>query len=152
MTLGRGFETPSSFIRDRRLTNVPTLIVLRDGLEIGRVVETSATETMVTDLAEILRERPLHHTGRWKRESRIAAGRYRYLDPSGAERGTEDWELYGLENGGSLLHAWIDLDDGNGFTHVCRGLYKDGDIEDRREMYEGTRHDAKYATHQYNEI
>ncbi|HWP44785.1 MAG TPA: thioredoxin family protein, partial [Blastocatellia bacterium] len=44
------FHTPVATIQQRRLINVPTVIVERNGREIGRIVETPAAGTMEEDL------------------------------------------------------------------------------------------------------
>lgn len=106
--LSGDFDEPVELIRDRRLTNVPTLVVSRDGEEIGRVVETPAGESMAADLVRILTREPLLNEGRWSRSELLARGRYSVQDASGIERGIEDWELFSDDEGGTLLHALAD--------------------------------------------
>jgi hypothetical protein len=90
------------------LTNVPTVIVEREGHELGRLVETPATKSLEGDLADLLQGKPPVHNGRWERGSLIAKGSYSYRDRSGKERGTESWELFNASEGGYFLHSRID--------------------------------------------
>lgn len=111
VAIGRGFGEPSEHILGRRLTNVPTVIVSRDGAELGRMVETPAADTVEADLAAILRLAPEPHRGRWSREVEIARGRYVYRDAEDREVGAETWKLFGTEGGGRLLHSVVAKDD-----------------------------------------
>jgi hypothetical protein len=105
------FHNPMETIQKLRVVNVPTLIVERDGREIGRIVETPATATFEEDLAAILTGKPLVHNGRWDRGPRIAKGEYLYKDRSGKERGRERWELYKADETGYLAHSLITAGD-----------------------------------------
>ncbi len=107
VAIGRGFGEPAERILGQRLTNVPTVIVSRDGEEIGRIVETPAADTVEADLAAILSRAPEPHRGRWSREAEIARGRYLYRDGGGTESGEETWELFATEGGGRLLHSVV---------------------------------------------
>jgi thiol-disulfide isomerase/thioredoxin len=101
------FHEPADAVQPRRITNVPTVIVERDGREIGRIVETPATKSMEEDVAAILSGKPLVHNGRWDRGSKIASGVYSYRDANGKERGTESWELFDTAEGGYLEHSRV---------------------------------------------
>jgi thiol-disulfide isomerase/thioredoxin len=105
------FHEPMDTIQQRRIVNVPTVIVERDGREIGRIVETPAAETMEEDLAAILKGKPNTHTGRWERGPRLARGTYQYLDQDGKARGSEDWELFSTSENGYLIHSTIKTDE-----------------------------------------
>ncbi len=111
VAIGRGFGEPADVILGQRLTNVPTLIVSRDGEELGRIVETPASATVEADLAAILRRAPETHHGRWSREAEIARGRYVYRDAGDRQTGDEAWELFGTEGGGRLLHCTVTKDE-----------------------------------------
>lgn len=111
VAIDRTFGKPAEHILGQRLTNVPTVIVSRDGEEIGRIVETPASATVEADLAAILRRAPEAHRGRWSREAEIAHGRYAYRDAEGREIGDEAWELFATEGGGRLLHSVVALGD-----------------------------------------
>ncbi|HEV2721797.1 MAG TPA: hypothetical protein VG323_17390, partial [Thermoanaerobaculia bacterium] len=101
------FLTPLELIRARKLTNVPTMIVERGGREIGRVVETPATDTVEHDVAMILAGEVLPpHRGRYERKAQLASGHYALRDARG-ERATETWELYDTKDGGLLVHSVI---------------------------------------------
>jgi hypothetical protein len=105
------FHEPMDTIQKRRIVNVPTVIVEREGREIGRIVETPAAESMEEDLAAILKGKPNTHTGRWDRGPRIARGTYQYLGQDGKPRGGEEWELFTTNENGYLIHSTIKTDD-----------------------------------------
>jgi hypothetical protein len=105
--IGPNFLTPLETVRERKLTNVPTMIVERGAKEIGRVVETPATATVEQDVAMILAGQPLPpHRGRYERTSLIASGHYELRDARG-ETSTETWELYSTKDDGFLAHSLI---------------------------------------------
>lgn len=99
------FREPVDTVQPRRITNVPTVIVERNGREIGRIVETPAATTIEEDLAAILNEKPIVHVGRWDRGAKLASGAYSYRDSNGKERGNESWELFSTSEGGYLVHS-----------------------------------------------
>jgi hypothetical protein len=101
------FNQPTDVVQPRRLTNVPTVIVERDGRELGRLIETPATASAEEDLASILNEKPLTHAGRWERGAKLGQGVYSYRDASGKETGKENWELFAGKDGGFLVHSRI---------------------------------------------
>jgi hypothetical protein len=105
VSIHRGFDEPAELIREERLTNVPTVIVREAGEEIGRIVETPASETVEGDLAAILGGAAPPHHGRWQRDEEIARGSYAYVGDGDARVGGESWELFRTEDGGSLLHS-----------------------------------------------
>ena len=101
------FREPVAIVQPRRITNVPTVIVERDGHEIGRIVETPAAKTMEEDLASILQGTQPVHNGRWDRGPKIASGTYSYRDKEGKQIGTESWDLFSTSEGGFLVHSRI---------------------------------------------
>lgn len=101
------FHEPIDTIQRLNLVNVPTVIVERGGREIGRIVETPATDTFEEDLAAILAGKSLAHNGRWDRGPRIARGVYSYKDSAGKDTGREEWELFKTDEGGYLAHSRI---------------------------------------------
>lgn len=105
------FREPVAMVQPRRITNVPTVIVERGALEIGRIVETPAASTMEEDLASILHGKQPVHNGRWERGPKVAAGAYSYLDRVGKQVGTESWELFATSEGGYLVHSRITMGD-----------------------------------------
>jgi thioredoxin 1 len=52
--IGRKFREPADTVKRLRIASVPTVIVERDGVEIGRIVENPKAKTMEEDLAAIL--------------------------------------------------------------------------------------------------
>ena len=64
------FREPVASVQPLAITNVPTVIVERGGREIGRIVETPASETIEEDLAAILNGKRLIHNGRSERGPR----------------------------------------------------------------------------------
>ncbi|MFY9556631.1 MAG: hypothetical protein WAV47_18110, partial [Blastocatellia bacterium] len=103
------FHEPVGTVQPRRITNVPTVIVERDGREIGRIVETPAASTIEEDLAAILNGKPPSHNGRWDRGPKIASGSYSYRDGTGKQVGTEQWELFSTAEGGFLVQSRITM-------------------------------------------
>jgi hypothetical protein len=101
------FREPVAVVQPRRITNVPTVIVEREGHEIGRIVETPAAKTMEEDLASILQGKQPVHNGRWDRGPKIASGSYSYRDKEGKQIGTESWDLFSTPEGGFLVHSRI---------------------------------------------
>jgi thiol-disulfide isomerase/thioredoxin len=105
------FREPVATVQPRRITNVPTVIVERNGREIGRIVETPAASTMEEDLASILNGKQPVHNGRWERGPRLATGVYSYTDRGGKQVGSESWELFSTSEGGYLVHSRITMGD-----------------------------------------
>src|SRR5262249_34773006 len=101
------FRQPSDTVQPLHLTNVPTIIVERGGKEIGRIVETPATNSLESDLAAILSGKTPVHNGRWERGPLIAKGSYSYRNRNGQEIGTETWELFNAVEGGFFAHSRI---------------------------------------------
>ena len=52
------FAAPEDFVKQRDIKKVPTVIVEREGREIGRIIETPVAKTMEEDLAAILAGKP----------------------------------------------------------------------------------------------
>ncbi|MFL6278087.1 MAG: TlpA family protein disulfide reductase [Blastocatellia bacterium] len=52
------FVEPAEFVKQHDIKKVPTVIVERDGREIGRITETPSAKTMEEDLAAILARKP----------------------------------------------------------------------------------------------
>ncbi len=107
VSIHRGFNEPADVILGQKVTNVPTVIVRQAGEEIGRIVETPASETIEQDLAAILNGELGPHPGRWQREGEIARGRYVYRGDDNRQLGDERWELFHTEDGGRLLHSVV---------------------------------------------
>ncbi|HLG14609.1 MAG TPA: thioredoxin family protein [Blastocatellia bacterium] len=103
------FREPVDTVQPKRIINVPTVIVERDGREIGRIIETPAGSTIEQDLAAILNGKPLVHNGRWERGKRLAEGAYEYRDANGKKTGAEQWELFETSEGGRLAHSRISV-------------------------------------------
>ncbi|MFY9611039.1 MAG: thioredoxin family protein [Blastocatellia bacterium] len=101
------FHKPVAIVQPRRITNVPTVIIERDGHEIGRIVETPASKTIEEDLAAILNGRQLVHNGRTDRGPKLASGAYSYRDQTSKEFGKEEFELFSTAEGGYLVHSRI---------------------------------------------
>ncbi|HJQ26823.1 MAG TPA: thioredoxin family protein [Blastocatellia bacterium] len=105
------FHEPVATVQPRQLTNVPTIIVERDGREIGRIVETPAVDSIEQDLADLLNGKPNPHKGRWERGAKVASGTYQYKDAGGHPLGSEDWELFNAADGGMFIHSRVAMGD-----------------------------------------
>src|SRR5262249_21308621 len=68
------FHEPVDTVQPRQLTNVPTVIIERDGRETGRIVETPAIDIVEQDLVDLLNGKPNPHKGRWERGAKVASG------------------------------------------------------------------------------
>jgi hypothetical protein len=113
--LGPDFQSPMETIQSLRITNVPTVIVRRDGQELGRFVETPAGVGIEADLLSILEGREIEHRGRHERGSLVATGRYVWRDVKGRDTGRESFEVYYGKDGGRVVHAR--RDDGTEIWH-----------------------------------
>ncbi|MEN3332367.1 MAG: hypothetical protein V7641_1732 [Blastocatellia bacterium] len=105
------FHEPVDTVQPRQLTNVPTIIVERDGREVGRIVETPAVDNIEQDLADLLNGKANLHKGRWERGAKLASGVYQYQDAGGKACGSESWELFNTAEGGALVHSRITTND-----------------------------------------
>lgn len=101
------FHEPVDTVQPRQLTNVPTIIVERNGREVGRIVETPAVDSLEQDLADLLNGKANLHKGRWDRGAKVASGVYQYRDASGKACGSEDWEMFNTAEGGTLVHSRV---------------------------------------------
>lgn len=100
------FHAPLDLIHERRITNVPTIILSQNDREIGRVVETPASATLEADLLALLERRGLMHPGRWARGDRLSRGVYElHLDDGSL--GDESWEIFETAGDGRLMHSVI---------------------------------------------
>lgn len=118
MAIRRGFEEPLDFVRRNRITNVPTVIVRRHGVEIGRFVERPRTASVITDLTAILEGRPAPPPETFSdSDVLIAKGEYALRDDRGAEIGRETWSLFRTESGGTRLGSRR-VDSGGRVTQV----------------------------------
>ncbi|HVT44615.1 MAG TPA: thioredoxin family protein [Thermoanaerobaculia bacterium] len=100
------FHEPMDVIQEMKITNVPTVIVESGGKELGRIVETTASESIERDLAAIIEGRPEPHAGRWPRGERLARGLYEIRFADG-RTGFEEWEVFATAGEGRLAHSTI---------------------------------------------
>lgn len=138
VSLQRGFESPLALIRDRRLTNVPTVLVARDGVELGRLVESPVGDSMAGDLATLLAAGALPpHPGALSRERTLARGVYRHLDAGGRTVATERFALHATSRDRRLLHSRLHYADGG----VVEVFHRTG-VDGASDLIEVTRTDA----------
>ena len=112
MGIGPEFTTPMDVIVGENITNVPTVIVRREGRELGRFVETPASTTIEEDVASIVAGMPKPHPGRYERGALLASGTYQLRDAKRRHEGTERFELYARPGGGVVAHSMIGKRDG----------------------------------------
>jgi Thioredoxin len=110
VALDNQFLHPQDAIANRRIINVPTVILESGGHEIGRITETPAGATMEEDLAAILAGKPPEHNGRYERGPELARGTYVYRDAAG-KRGEETWTIFAAKEGARLVRSRIDTGD-----------------------------------------
>ncbi len=134
------FQNPLDTIQSRRVINVPTMIVEREGHELGRMVETPAADTAEKELADILAGRLQEHKGRWSRGAEIAHGAYLCRTSDSKECGTETWELYRTSDGGYLLHSRIESGE------LATEVFQRSDANRQPNFIEITKHRADDVT------
>lgn len=122
LSLQRGFAAPLGYAQEHALTNVPTMLVTSGDTELGRVVETPASESFEADLVAILAGEPNVHQGRWSRDRLLRRGVYRHQNAEGVS-GTEEWEIW-ADGDEQLLHSRLRLAGRE--TEVWQGLDVDG--------------------------
>jgi hypothetical protein len=105
--VGPEFVTPMETIAGANITNVPTVIVQRDGRELGRFVETPASATIEDDVCDIEAGTPKAHPGRYERGALITSGTYEWRDARRRFEGTERFEIYERPGGGSIAHSLL---------------------------------------------
>jgi len=105
--IGPDFDDPMQIIGGMNITNVPTVIVQRDGRELGRFVETPANGTVEDDVCDIAAGTPKPHPGRYERGALLASGTYLLRDAHRRAEGTETFELYERPGGGVIAHSAI---------------------------------------------
>lgn len=138
VAIQRGFTRPLHYARDQRITNVPTIVVKRNGLEIGRFVERPRSTSVITDLAAILQRRPVPPPDAFSDDDVLLAnGEYVLRSADGLEVGRETWSLFRTDAGhlrlGSrsvdpsgavteLWQRWTPAEEGGrtGFVEVTR--------------------------------
>jgi thiol-disulfide isomerase/thioredoxin len=110
--VGPEFVTPMETIASANITNVPTVIVQRNGKELGRFVETPANGTVEDDVCDIESGTPQAHPGRIERGALVTSGTYEWRDARRRVEGTEAFEIYERPGGGSIAHSTITKRDG----------------------------------------
>lgn len=104
VAMRRGFEEPLHYARDQRVTNVPTILVKRGEIEIGRFVERPRSASVITDLAAILQRRPVPPPDAFSDgDVLLARGEYLLRSADGAEIGRETWSLFRTDEGNTRL-------------------------------------------------
>ncbi len=125
--IGPDFTTPMAVVSGENITNVPTVIVRREGRELGRYVETPAARTIEDDVADIVAGAQKPHPSRTERGKLLRTGTYE-LRRGRAVTGTERFELYERPGGGVVAHSTIAHRDGTS-TETWASL--DGDRKPR---------------------
>lgn len=104
VAVNRGFTAPLSFIDERELTNVPTIIAERDGHELGRIVENPGRPTIEAELASLLTNEAVLPDAAGDRGAELAHGRYEWRAADGALLAEESFTLF--ERAG-IAHAVV---------------------------------------------
>jgi hypothetical protein len=110
--IGPEFDDPMQVIGGMNITNVPTVIVQREGREVGRFVETPSGATVEDDVCDIVAGTPKPHPGRYERGALLTSGTYLLRDARRRAQGTEHFELYERPGGGVIAHSSIAKRDG----------------------------------------
>ena len=111
IALDRGFTKSPEIVQHYQVTNTPTVIVERNGREVGRINETPAVPLIEDDLVAILNGKPNVHPGSAEHGAQLAKGTYQYRNRDGKESGKEEWQLYATNSGGRLVHSDITRED-----------------------------------------
>ncbi|HEX7153463.1 MAG TPA: thioredoxin family protein [Thermoanaerobaculia bacterium] len=123
--VGPDFTTPMSVVQTQNITNVPTVIVHRNGRELGRMNETPAAATVEEDIADIIAGTQKPHPGRIARRNKLVEGTYVWR---GRHAARERFELYDTDKDGLVAHSVIRR--GNDTIETWASLDKD-----RRPVY-----------------
>jgi hypothetical protein len=110
--VGPDFVTPMETIAGQDITNIPTVIVQRDGKELGRFVETPANGTVEDDVCDIEAGTPRVHPGRYDRGALLANGTYEWRDAKKRIEANERFELFERPGGGTIAHSVVRKLDG----------------------------------------
>jgi hypothetical protein len=110
--VGPDFVTPMETLAGANITNVPTVIVQRDGKELGRFVETPSNGTVEDDVCDIEAGTQKAHPSRYERGALRRSGTYEWRDARRRVEGTERFEIYERPGGGSIAHSLISKRDG----------------------------------------
>jgi hypothetical protein len=110
--VGPDFDTPMATVAGANITNVPTVIVAREGKEIGRFIETPANGTIEDDVCDIEAGTPRVHPSRYEKGALRTSGVYEWRDARRRLEGTERFEIYERPGGGSIAHSVLTKRDG----------------------------------------
>ena len=102
VAVSRRFRQPAEQLRARAITNVPTIIVSRGGLELGRLVEHASGADMESDLVAILNGSYQFDPGFLKEGSLVDQGTW--VD-QGSNKPVESWRVYQREARGTRLYC-----------------------------------------------
>jgi hypothetical protein len=101
-----GFLGPRDTLQEKRVVNVPTVIVERGGCELGRFVESPGGASVEDDIVAILNGHPNEQPRPFRKAGLLASGAYRTLEGDSA-KGREYWELYRTKENGLLVHSRV---------------------------------------------
>ena len=122
VAIQRGFASPLHYARDHRITNVPTILVKRGDLEIGRFIERPRSASVITDLAAILQRNPVPPPDAFAEDDvLLAKGEYVLRSADGLDVGRETWSLFRTEEGHLRLgsrHIKTVSDSGGAVTEL----------------------------------
>ena len=105
--IASGFTEPWEEVRNWKITNVPTVILLQEGEEIGRYVEHPQGSSIEGDLADMLDHSWMNRFGEEKEPFLLAEGHMNLRQESGDLAGTERWHLYRTEDQGFELFSQV---------------------------------------------
>ena len=106
--VANGFKQPWEVIGGQKITNVPTIMVHREGKEIARLVEHAPSEAIEKDLPEMLRGTFTAPEIKGEDDTLISQGHQEHQDPQGTAHRYEYWRLYRTAKGGYRINAGIE--------------------------------------------
>ena len=139
--LSNEFDAPLDQISGSQLTNVPTLRILEEESELGRIVETPAGDSFLADLLQIVDATAPDHIGRWDRGEEIASGTL--VTSQAGDEIVERWQLWKRddeEEAGTLLRSVLTSAAGRVVVYHRR------DAEGKSELVEVTRSIGEHHT------
>jgi len=135
--VGPEFVTPMETIAGDNITNVPTVIVERNGVELGRFVETPANGTIEDDVCDIEAGTPKSHPSRYERGALLRSGTYEWRNRRRGVEATETFEIYERPGGGTMVHSLVAKRDG-----ATIETWSSRDAEHKVRVLEVTHRDA----------
>lgn len=139
----RGFAEPADVIREKHLTNVPTIDIHQGDTFVGRYLERPTGDSSIADMADLLQAKT-PEAKPIAEDDLIGSGVMLQKDDAGNIRFREHWTLKKNGSGKQLLvkmegdaeiHIKLSLNDENAPTFIELTRFAEGDIVSRTRTY-----------------